>query len=233
MKERPILFTPANAQKIYSGTKTQTRRIMKPQPHMNYKYPPSELQPDEAPPGSWYAMEPGDENFEDVEQHWNCPFGTDGDRLWIKESHCLIDGTEGDPDLVGYRADKSIRIVHVEEPTAWNFRKFVNSEPDQENCADDYRDLAKDKWRSGMFMPRYASRTLVEITEIRVERLLDISEDDAQAEGAIPCSAPFLPSPPCAAPHRHGFQKLWDSINAKTHPWSSNPWVWAISFKRI
>jgi hypothetical protein len=82
------------------------------------------------------------------------------------------------------------------------------------------------KWKSSMFMPRWASRILLEINRIRVERLQEITEEDCRAEGVSePCS-PFL--------MRTEYKELWDSLNTKRgFPWESNPWVWVISFKVV
>ena len=86
------------------------------------------------------------------------------------------------------------------------------------------------KWQSPIFMPRWASRITLEITDIRVERLQEITEEDANKEGN--------PYPDMGGkgslPPLWWFKKLWDSINAKRgYSWESNPWVWVISFKRI
>ena len=82
-------------------------------------------------------------------------------------------------------------------------------------------------WRPSIFMPRAASRITLKVTGVRVERLQDISEEDAQAEGVD-----FLPLAPAALTHRTSYSGLWDKINGKKHPWSSNPWVWCIEFRR-
>lgn len=73
-------------------------------------------------------------------------------------------------------------------------------------------------------MPRWASRITLEITNVRVQRLQEISEADAEAEGVYT-------DPAC--PAYDAYRSLWDSINARRAPWDSNPWVWALSFKRI
>lgn len=72
-------------------------------------------------------------------------------------------------------------------------------------------------WRPSIFMPRWASRITLEVTGVRVERVQEISEEDAQAEGVA---------------HRCDYKVVWDAINGKKYPWSSNPWVWVIEFKR-
>lgn len=80
------------------------------------------------------------------------------------------------------------------------------------------------KWKPSIHMPRWASRITLEITAIRVEQLQDITEEDAKAEGCIGA---------LGAGCTGAYRDLWDSINAKKYPWSSNPWVWVIEFRRI
>jgi len=94
------------------------------------------------------------------------------------------------------------------------------------------------KWHTGRFMPRWASRIMLEVTDVRVERVQDISEEDAWAEGILTryccnggdCGCRGMPiNHPTA-----DFRDLWDSINAKRgHGWDVNPWVWVVKFKRI
>ncbi len=85
------------------------------------------------------------------------------------------------------------------------------------------------KWRPSIFMPRWASRISLEVTAVRVERVRDISEEDARAEGVDSIVATDTYSS-----YRMGFRKLWDSINAKRgYSWESNPWVWVVEFKRV
>ena len=84
-----------------------------------------------------------------------------------------------------------------------------------------------DRWTPSIYMPRWASRITLELTDVRVQRVQEISHKDALAEGVE-----YDVSKSAGAPLPR-FQKLWDSINAKKHPWSSNPWVWALSFRRV
>lgn len=137
-----------------------------------------------------------------------------GDVLWVRETFRAFD--DGD---VFYKADFQDRHIPI----------HADDEP------DDWR------WQSPMFMPRWAARLWLRVTDVRVERVQEISEADAIAEG---CN-PYMPGEGIIEPpdhpdtyqyrpdYRQGFSVLWDSINAKRgFSWASNPWVWAISFER-
>lgn len=136
------------------------------------------------------------------------PYGVPGDRLWVKETF-LNHALAGYDPVYFYRADDETKPIDR-------------------------------KWRPSIFMPRAASRITLEITSVRVERLQDISAGDIIAEGAVdrPHEVPFLGKCPvsafdgvCYPDLRSLWAKGWDSINGVKHPWSSNPWVWAIAFK--
>ena len=175
MKERPILFSGPMVRAILDGRKTQTRRVVKPQPDW--------IRPrvsDDGIAHGYCGSGPTD--------GIKCPYGTVGDRLWVRESWAKS-GEVG--DATEYRADN----------------------PDPIGA----------KWRPSIHMPRWASRIDLEITGIRVERLQEISERDAMAEG---CE--YLTN----SVARSNFVKLWISINGQDS-WSANPWVWVIEFKRI
>lgn len=132
-----------------------------------------------------------------------CPFGDVGDRIWVRETWAEAGGSA--PELRLYRANYP---AHV--PT-----HYENVPP-----AEDIR------WTPSIHMPRWASRILLEITDVRVERLNGISEEDAKAEGA--------PTECCVIGDKHflGFRSLWKSIYGDDG-WQANPWVWVIEFKRI
>jgi hypothetical protein len=83
------------------------------------------------------------------------------------------------------------------------------------------------KWKPSIFMPRSASRITLEITNIRVERLQEISNEDSLSEGIA------IPDEPVHFAPREYFKILWNNINSKKYPWSSNPWVWVIEFKKV
>jgi hypothetical protein len=191
IKERPILFSGPMIRALLDGTKTQTRRVVKPQPYAA-----------EAPAMKARVYRPGVAIFgvladAAVGDEWVCPYGSNGERLWVREAFAfaLEDGRVGPrPDSAIYRADDNDGWAHG--------------------------------WKPSIHMPRFASRILLEITDVRVERLQDISEADARAEGFS------IGPPPCIDDPIGWYRRLWDQING-SGAWDANPWVWAISFKRI
>jgi hypothetical protein len=134
-----------------------------------------------------------------------CKFGTVGDHLWIKETFCRPEYASGPI----YRAD-------IPGPES-NARIY-----EDEDCTCEV------KWKPSIFMPRCASRITLEITGVRVERLQDISEDDAIAEGVNgdECQDFDQPLPSMC------YQALWESING-SGSWQANPYVWVITFKKV
>jgi hypothetical protein len=138
------------------------------------------------------------------------PYGNPGERLWVRESFTPRYFDDGRP---AYKADwTSGAAEYVKEP----------------------------KWKPSIHIPRYLSRINLEITNVRVERLNEISEEDAKAEGVEALSEPIFQCMceercTCGGPitYRNGFESLWYKINGKKHPWSSNPWVWVIEFRRV
>ena len=143
-----------------------------------------------------------------------CPYGRTCDRLWVRET--WVWNPELDrlcecktPEHCYYRADGEI-CAQLEDPEGFT------------------------GWKSPRFMPRWASRITLEITNVRVERLQDISEEDSVAEGSrLPvCELPKSCQQGCFS-ERTQFSRIWDSINGKKHPWESNPWVWVIEFKPL
>jgi hypothetical protein len=139
-----------------------------------------------------------------------CPYGQPGDRLWVRETFQTLEDFAA-KDATYYRADGKKITALVD--------------------GDKY-DLSH-KWRPSIFMPRALSRITLEITSVRVERVQDISEADAIAEGCI-ASNDDLTDGYFDIPARSFFEDLWDSINAKLgYGWDANPWVWVVEFKRV
>lgn len=216
MKSRPILFQGDMVRALLNGSKTQTRRIMKPQPR---KMPGPKPSPD-ALDMRWLSWVWQDgKRFPKGAFKW-CPYGDPGDRLWVKESirHIGDGGSE-------YIADGTYTVAD-----AWPWKKDV---------------------LPSIFCPRGLSRITLEITEVRVQRLQEISEEDAIAEGMSPLYPERKFPGPFSAPgvalrdsygplvntYVHGsaigaYKCLWEKING-FDSWNLNPWIWAISFRRV
>ena len=144
---------------------------------------------------------------------FKCPYKV-GDRLWVREKYQLSSG-----DFAPTIEEELTKKPHPLYYASDNPR---------------YRD--KDKWKSPIFMPRKYSRITLEITDVRVEGVQDISEEDAFAEGCD-CrdTGPLQFSGPIIVykTNKAKFKNLWNSIHKKEHRWEDNPWVWVISFKRL
>lgn len=136
---------------------------------------------------------------------FNCPFGAVGDRIWVRETWAEAGASA--PDLKLYRA---------------NYPEHVPTHYENVPPADEIR------WTPSIHMPRWASRITLEIAGVRVERLRDLSEDDAKSEGITPPSGGVLPG----WEYRINFRDLWMSIYGADN-WEANPWVWVIEFKVV
>jgi hypothetical protein len=215
MTERPIIFSAQMIRAILENRKTQTRRIVKLKQSGDCQMV--------RVPGTRTALYLDDErglqwvpSASSPREPWPverigevCPYGGVGDRLWVRETFCLRD-PEYHPER-GY----------------WY-------------AAND--DVDNPKWTSPIHMPRHASRITLEITDVRVQRLQDISEEDAWAEGIEAVDGSLDGAEICRLAKdigcsyedaRPSFACMWDHINGKRAPWSSNPFVWALTFKRV
>lgn len=226
VKERPILFSAPMVRAILEGKKTQTRRVVKPQPPASTTFAGEMHCSDSKHDNSfwWMTGDPHDcDEWVSVEgtEPFFCPYGKPGDRLWVRETWT---GTWHSALMhVHYAADGSENLVCA--PSGYTIPKAA---------------LSVGNWVTPLFMPRWASRITLEIVKVRVERVQDITEEDAIAEG-MTCDEGYY----CEAPteesegvHRcnmtRGFEALWNSINAKRgFGWDSNPWVWVIEFKKV
>ena len=217
MRARPILFSAPMVRAILEGRKTQTRRVVKPQPYC---------------PRSSVVNQNGLWKFTPLylghePDFIKCPYGMDGDRLWVKETMSQPAG------IIHYRAD------NIDHSSVW-------------------------RWQPSIFMSRYFSRILLEITGVRVERLQEISEADAMAEGCLftdygrecghfgkwrdvgDCTAQVNTHPQrngwswdktkdaseCLGTAYWAYANLWNHVNGEG-AWDLNPWVWVIEFKRL
>lgn len=235
MKERGILMNGAMVRATLAGVKTQTRRIIKPQPRGT----PWFWEGDEvAPQPAWfdgyeYGHEPCGAATYDVNDPMICKFGVLGDRLFVRETWQFYDWTEDGEPCIRYAADNATAWPDYPEEYAEQVIGIWESLSGTENYAIDNR--ARDrKWRPSIHMFRWASRITLEITEVRVERLRAICEDDAVAEGA---ERAHWPSTIKGAAHgvasfRAGFARLWESRNGEGS-WDLNPFCWVLEFRRI
>lgn len=203
MKERPIIFNAEMVRAILNGRKTQTRRAL------NWKRQPY-TEMGERDDGSLWPWAEDGERGGDI--WFSCPFGEVGDRLWVRETFMDLTGTgieatTGKFEGFAYRADTPAGSYGYEVRKEYGL-----------------------KWTPSLHMPRKACRILLEITAVRVERLNDISHEDAKAEGC--CYGRGGGVPDFAVTPADHFPTLWASIYGVEN-WRANPWVWVIEFRRL
>lgn len=221
MKERPILFSGPMVRAILAGTKTQTRRII------------TRRGPDFHTRAALLCLRGGVASFADsipddpIPIEVRCPYGEPGARLWVRETLRKIEGAWF------YAADNSPVEMFESDPRIPQMLSWAHDK-EGETCVS-------------IHMPRWASRLTLEITGVRVERVQDITEADAAAEGfPLPGSQRTriritdidgtVTESKGLSVHmtaRGGFVSLWEAINGERAPWASNPWVWVIGFQRI
>lgn len=218
-KYKPIPFTAPMVRAILEGRKTQTRRIVKVQPP-GEGYTLSTLIDTTGPRRNigkhhWLKND-GFKVIDGSQPYFSAPYAV-GDRLWVKESFRTIHDEDNLWDCIEYADGQKIK-PNVPNDVGFKF-SF--------DC--DYDNV---RWRSSRFMPRWASRITLEVTGVRVERLQDISEDDAVAEGGgEECPIGHIPSYR-KNPHKYCFDYVWNSIHGHGS-WEKNPWVWVVEFKRV
>ncbi|HFZ2130541.1 TPA: morphogenetic protein [Klebsiella pneumoniae] len=213
MKERGMIFNGEMTRAILDGRKTQTRRPV--------KFPVHDKNLGCELAGNELAGELSAGNY------LNSVFGKPGDRIWVRETWQAIH-------------DYCDENGHVDE------RRYARSIPKhrgnywhpvyEEAWGNESREDREFPWRPSIHMPRWASRILLEITDVRVERLNAISQEDAQAEGMeLTGWRPTYSDPDSGGevwtPYDN-FAQLWESIYGE-ESWKANPWVWVISFKRV
>lgn len=245
MKERPILFSGPMVRAIIEGRKTVTRRVIKKQPET------TEARLREL--GAWVEGLTLSQHLNNAWQAGfipiDCPYGEQGDRLWVRESFADLRGTG---------------IEHRPDPAGPLQRYAFAADSPPGSASDEARKDFGVKWKPSIHMPRAACRILLEITDVRVERLQGISELQARAEGVLPnehCIGPIgTSSEAVSCQHcgrlrrdhigvalacrgmsgdcwngntaKGGFGVLWESING-IGSWTANPWVWVVEFKRV
>jgi len=234
MKERPILFSAEMVRALLAGRKTQTRRILKVQPpNSDYQLARCmDTTGDRSIIDKLHWIRTKNERVnEDVGQPYFSDYAKAGDRLWVKETFYY--------DICPWANGGSL----VEKPKDFVEDAFYYR-ADGECCQQipecQCASTGPTKWRPSIFMPRWASRLTLEIKTLRVERLQDISEADAIAEGIR--AFPYVEScgtrqlygvtenqPEHGSTAKIGYEILWESLNG-AQSWKDNPWVWVIEF---
>jgi len=231
MTEHPIIFSTPMIKAILDGSKTMTRRVIKEQSDISDQFSAvrqqgikPEPKPIHCEGDIWMWSYPKESHGGGMEFY--CPYGQVSSRLWVRETHYLY----------GYWVKNGLTKTgkqkwHFKYERSQGVRYFDN--PPQRIC----KLKNEHGWfkRPSIFMPRWASRITLEITGIRVERLQDITLEDAVKEGFMgyirdetPKQSVYFCDP------ISDFGITWNFLNAKRgYPWSSNPWVWCIEFRRL
>lgn len=196
MNYKPIIMGADSIRAILDKKKTMTRRVVKEQSRLRE---PQEEYGNMVVTAEYFNQYGSWQEWVPNAKTMGCPYGHIGDRLWVKEAFALWTDS---PHCVAYKADE----MHYDaiDDVFWKDEVDITS-------------IAVDgKWKSPLYMPRWASRITLEITDIKVERLQDITEEDAKAEGYSRVDE---------------YAWAWDALNAKRgYQWESNPWVWVVSF---
>lgn len=227
VKTRGMLFKDEMVKAILANQKTQTRRIIEPQ----YSSPEWSVRPAQTPrhrghTHDWW-LPTGTQPNSALRA---CPYGVVGDRITVREAFSLLGNEDAcavdwNDNIVMDRSEAArIYRASCEQRSGdyglWSIPDEADWKPRTENMK------FEGAWTPSIHMPRWASRIVLEITDLRVERLNCISEEDAKAEGA--------PTECCVIGDKHflGFRSLWKDTYGEDS-WQANPWVWVINFERI
>ena len=228
MKERPIIFNGEMVRAILEGRKTQ------------HRVPIKGLDVDDNGIAVWrngkYTTPgPSEAILEFVTNR--CAYGKIGDRLWVREKHALYQS------VIHIRKGDGRSFSEIQDGSVWHFENggldTIQELKDHiklmTGWACEAVEVAGDRWRPSVQMPRWASRIMLEITYIRVEKLRDISESDAASEGFEQWTD--MDGVPDQY-NSEAFKETWDSIYGTKkgdaqYCWSQNPWVWVIDFKVV
>jgi hypothetical protein len=228
MKERPILFSGPMVRAMLVGTKTQTRRVVK---HKREQPPEWATYADEVHNIGrtksnifrWSEEQTPGQPLKSLRRwpgsdvhDWYAipsPYGKPGDRLWVRETLKRRDSGEWE-----YAADHAPVELHADDPRAPSMISWAHHK-EGSTCVS-------------IHMPRWASRITLELTAVRVERLQDITEADAAAEGWEKQPERSQDPEVHYDAARDWYADLWDTINGKGS-WAENPWVWVVEFRRL
>ena len=216
-KERPILFSGPMVRAILEGKKTQTRRVVSAKSSIHAEWPLTGLQSFGDGVASFHVQNDVDSY---TTERVNCSCGRGGDRLWVREIFC----PEGDAGACWYRA--GVPVYDAGEIVGWNDYPY--------RLGEFLDPPAKMTWKPSIFMPRWASRIMLEVIGVRAERIQDISYDDCCIETGSPLKWTGEGPEPYHRDMHAIFRDLWDGINARRgYSWESNPFVWRIEFRKV
>lgn len=231
MAERGILFSASLVRALLAGTKTVTRRIVKSNATRIVWVKDHAADIDGIYTG-WVQ----DFGRKKIMRAMRCPYGVPGDRLWVRETWSPDHKNVYPMIPVVYRA------ADGSAPSGSEIREHVSgckAEGGGVSSAECLKCVGF-RWRPSIHMPRWASRITLQIDEVRVERLQEITEEEARAEGVTPLEG-INPDQRLAgsddrfgdSPYRCAFAVLWDELNLERGSWASNPFVWRIGFHRV
>jgi hypothetical protein len=231
MADRPILFSAPMIRALLDGRKTQTRRALKPQPDTAKISPP--FHPEARGGHHWVFMARDDfPEYSYATYDFNVPFAV-GERLWVRESVRAVEDDDNFDRHLEFLADgERIKVADAGDVSSdsfgdwWKLVAYHSDDPD----------LTGGKIVPSIFMPRWASRLTLIVTDVRVQRLQEISEQDAISEGIERNGDGFLghegaDTAIVTSSATDAYRILWDSLNAdRGFGWDANPWVVAVSF---
>lgn len=259
MIEKPILFSGEMVWAILDGRKTQTRRVVKPSPQLlagHFKFTGDYGKDTWPEKNVWLALTPSGKFGLNDPPWYRSRYGVPGDRLWVRESF-RVGAWRIQPTKIAFDYVASPEITNTEwcnpNTLAGGLQALKMIQQSIDECEDamdrgDDRVWSAEKeyeWEAGngpcrnrpsIHMPRWASRILLDVVDIRVERLRDISIEDAMREG-VPYTELNNSRPDEL--HRGQFADLWDKINGKPRKdgvdisWAANPWVWVVEFRKV
>lgn len=223
MREIPVLYNGAMVRAILDDRKTQTRRIVKPQP---WRHPDTGV--------LWIGE---DTKVEDLlaDRAGICKY-LPGDRLWVRETWMPYDtSTEDDAVWVLYKASNDQRPdgIAPEKFGSGVRRSAPVQVVEWARDAIEMEEVVGGRWRPSIHMPRWAARLFLDVQDVRIERLQDISEEDARAEGVDRNEGKWVDEDGrTRSSYRLAFQQLWISVYG-AESWAANPWVWVTEFRKV
>lgn len=269
VKEGPIIMQAESVRGILDLSKTQSRRIIKLQPDSDptgrWSFCVSSTNRNQNDTWGYHVIDPNGHTYtergtEREVVRFKCRYRQVGERLWVREKWRIVGWQEGEPFLIEFEdgsrmEDRTGEFDYDEDATARYWQECSDDCDKAGLKVNDYGryesadGVIPTRWRNAIFMPRWASRLTLEITDIRVQRVQEISEEDARAEGIhrfenigytggdhIEYGYHWRPEKlarGCQYPNaRQAYANLFNRINGPGS-WERNDWVWCLTFCRV